>query len=169
MKRITLISLILGTVLAVAPAAQAIVWSDGGDSSSSSAPTLTSGMSQAEYQALMARGEALNQRYGNAVTGLTPTEFRSLYQSGGNRLSPQELSALIARGEALNEQYGSGTTFQPDILGGDGGLSTATPTVTGGDSFAWGTVGIGAATLAGVMLLALASLAITRRRHVPSF
>jgi hypothetical protein len=35
------------------------------------------------------------------------------------------------------------TTFRPDILGGDGGVSTATPPATGGDSFAWGTMGIG--------------------------
>jgi hypothetical protein len=189
MKRISLITLILGTVLAVAPAAHAIVWSDGGSSSSASSPTLTSGMSQAEYQALMARGEALNKLYGNAVTGLSATEFRSLYQNGGNRLSPQELIALVARGDSLNKQYGTSTastdvrdgwtnsitpspsyTFRTDILGGDGGASTAPiPSATGDDSFAWGTVGIGAATLVGVMLLGLASLAVTRRRHQPSF
>jgi len=170
MKRITLISLILGTGLAVAPAAQAMVASDDGGSSTSSSPTLTSGMSQAEYRAAMLRGEALNQKYG-ASTGLSQAEYR----------------ALKLRGEALNEQSGTSstvtpevtdgwtnsispsTTFRPDILGGNGGVSTETPTATGDDSFAWGTVGIGAATLVGVMLLALASLAITRRRHVPSF
>jgi hypothetical protein len=172
MKRITLITLILGTALAVAPAANAIVWSDGGGSPSAYVQAPAAGMSKAEYRALLIRGEALNQKYGLASsTGISRAEYR----------------ALKIRGEALNQKYGLGssttpevtdgwtnsispsTTFQPDILGGNGGVSTATPTATGGDSFAWGPVGIGAATLVGVMLLALASLAITRRRHVPSF
>lgn len=173
MKRKSLITLILGTALAVAPAAHAVVLSDGGSTSkvSTAAP-----MSQAEYQALMARSEALNQKYGLGSS-----------QASTVGISKAEYRALMIRSEALNQKYGLGSStavtpqvtdgwanslsrsysFRPDVLGGDGGVSVQ-PTATG-DSFEWGTVGIGAATLIGVMLLGLASLAITRRRHQPSF
>src|SRR4051812_15251743 len=55
-------------VVAVAASAQA----------SSSKPAA---MSKAEYQALMSRSEALNARYGNAVTRLSPQQFKSLYEA----------------------------------------------------------------------------------------
>jgi hypothetical protein len=187
MKRTALITLILGTALAIAPAAGAVVMSDGSGSdgtavtsvvtdgwmSSITAPVTsvpTFGPNKAEYRALMARGEALNQLYGNALTRLSPQEFTALYQAGGDQLSTQELVALTERGEALNSEYGSGSsvTFQPDILGGDGGASTQAPTATGGDSFAWNAA-IGGAALIGAMLLALAFAVANRRRHQLSF
>ncbi len=146
MKRIALITLILGTALAVAPAANAVVMSDGAaDSSGVVVQTdvlggdgIPTGLSQAEYQALLARGEALNQQYG-IPTGLSQAEYQ----------------ALLARGEALNQQYGS--------------VSSPQVPVAGGDSFDWSTVGIGGAALAAAMLLAIASLAATRRRHQLGF
>jgi len=186
MKRTTLITLILGTALAIAPAAGAVVMSDGSASdatavtsvvtdgwmSSITAPVTsvpTFGPNKAEYRALMARGEALNQLYGNALTRLSPQEFTALYQAGGN-LSTQELVALSERGEALNSEYGSGSsvTFQSDILGGDGGASTQAPTATGGESIPWNTA-IGGAALIGAMLLALGFAVANRRRHQLSF
>jgi len=147
MKRIALITLILGTALAVAPAANAVVMSDGAADSSGvvfqtdvlSGDGIPTGLSQAEYQALLVRGEALNQQYG-IPTGLSQAEYQ----------------ALLARGEALNQKYGSVSTPQVAVTGS-------------GDSFAWDTVGIGAAALAGAMLLAIASLAATRRRHQLGF
>jgi hypothetical protein len=63
-------------------------------------------MSKAEYRAVMIRSEALNKLHGNAVTRLSPRQFKSLYTAGGNRLAPQELAALVASGEALNRHYG---------------------------------------------------------------
>lgn len=186
MKRTTLITLILGTALAIAPAAGAVVMSDGSTSeatavtsvvtdgwmSSITAPVTsvpTVGPNKAEYRASMARGEALNQLYGNALTRLSPQEFTALYQAGGN-LSTQELIALSERGEALNSEYGSGSsvTFQPDILGGDGGASIQAPTATGGDSIPWNAA-IGGAALIGAMLLALGFAVANRRRHQLSF
>jgi hypothetical protein len=127
MKRISLITLILGTALVLVPVGSAVVYSDGGASSS---------------KAVGASTQAVNQA----------------------------TQALLLRSEGLANYYGSGVSFRPDILGGDGGASTVSiPTATGDDSFAWRTVGIGAATLVGVMLLGLASLAATRRRQHPSF
>jgi hypothetical protein len=159
MKRSTLITLILGTALAVAPAAHAVVLSEGSGGAGTAAfvPSSTSStnLSPAEYQALQIRGAALNQQYGNALTRLTPDEFKSVVQSG---LTPDELVGAVARGETLNAQYGTSVTIRPDILGGDGGSATT----GGGSSIDWTTAVPG--TLVGIMLIAVASLAVTRRR-----
>jgi hypothetical protein len=131
------IAALLGTmvvVAAVAASAQA----------SSSKPAA---MSKAEYQALMSRSEALNARYGNAVTRLSPQQFKSLYEAGGDRLPPQELVALVARSEALNSRYGLGATSGP-------GVGTEKPVVSPGATFDWADFGIGAAAMLGLLLLA---------------
>ena len=171
MTRKSLITLILGTALAVAPAAHAQVLSEGGTTNASSTVTQGTGLSPAEYQALLSRGEALNQLYRSSqasTTGLSKAEYR----------------ALKIRGEALNEKYGVSSTtaqpevtdgwansittsysFRPDILGGNGGPST-TPT-SGGTSFNWSaTLGV---TLVGLLLIAAAGTVVTRRRHQLSF
>jgi hypothetical protein len=91
-------------------------------------------MSQAEYQALMLRSEALNQEYGlgpqSAVPrGMTEAEYR----------------ALMLRSEALNQEYGPGKQKAAAV--------TSQPTnPTRG--FAWGAFGIGAAVMFGLALLA---------------
>ena len=131
------IAALLGTmvvVAAVAASAQA----------SSSKPAA---MSKAEYQALMSRSEALNARYGNAVTRLSSQQFKSLYEAGGDRLAPQELVALVARSEALNSRYGLGATSGP-------GVGTEKPVVSPGATFDWADFGIGAAAMLGLLLLA---------------
>jgi hypothetical protein len=57
-----------------------------------------------------------------------------------------------------------------DVLGGDGSASTRdVSAATDGDSFAWSAATIGAVTLAGVLLLVLATAEVTRRRHRLSF
>ena len=63
--------------------------------SAQAATSKPAGMSQPEYRALMIRSEALNKLYGNAVTRLSPQQFKKLYQAGGNRMAPQELVALV--------------------------------------------------------------------------
>jgi hypothetical protein len=88
-KRLALITSILGTALAIAPVASAIVLSDGSGSKNKAVVPATRpvGVSPAEYRALMIRGEGLNKLYGNAVTRLTPAQFESLYRNGGDRLA----------------------------------------------------------------------------------
>ena len=81
--------------------------------SAQAATSKPAGMSKPEYQALMIRSEALNTRYGNTVTRLTPRQFRELYQAGADRMTPQELAALVARSEGLNDRYALGRTRQP--------------------------------------------------------
>ena len=74
--------------------------------------------------------------------------------------------AVLIRSKALADDYGAnGVTFHTDVLGGNGG-SSAAPTAAG-DSFDWNPVL--AATLAGMLLLAAAATAVTRRRHRLSY
>jgi hypothetical protein len=101
------------------------------------------GMTKAEYQALTVRGEALNERYGNAVTRLSPAEFAALWQAGGYRLEPQELVALIERSEALNRAHA------PVVA-----VRAATSAPSDASGFAWGDFALGVAVALGVVLLA---------------
>jgi hypothetical protein len=113
--------------------------------SAQAATSKPAGMSQPAYRALMIRSEALNKLYGNAVTRLSPRQFKELYQAGGNRMAPQEFAALIARSEALNRRYGLDRTSQPTKV-------VEHPTGSG-NGFDWGDFGIGAAAMLGLGLL----------------
>ena len=176
MKRLALITSILGTALAIAPVASAIVLSDGSGSKNKAVVPATRpvGVSPAEYRALLIRGEGLNKLYGNAVTRLTPAQFGSLYRNGGDRLAPQELAALVSRSEALNARYGNHITDltpQQFKAAYEAGIAWAHATPSGtseptGSSFDWRYVEI---AVLGAMLVALAGAAITRRRHRLSF
>ena len=99
------------------------------------------GMSQAEY-ALMIRSEALNRLYGNAVTLLSPRQFKELYQAGGNWMTPQA-ATTVAASEALNRHDGLERTSRPTKV-------VEQPT---GNGFDWGDFGIGAAAMLGLVLL----------------
>lgn len=103
------------------------------------------GMTKAEYRAVMLRSEALNKLYGNAVTRLSPQQFKELYQAGANRMAPQEFAALVARSEALNRRYGLDRTSQPT-------KGVEQPTGSG-NGFGWRDFGIGAAAMLGLVLL----------------
>ena len=90
-------------------------------------------MSKAEYRALMLRSEALNQKYGLGQ------------QAVPQRMTAAEYRALMLRSEALNQKYGLGKQ--------KGAALTSQPTkLTQG--FPWGAVGIGAAVMFGLALLA---------------
>lgn len=95
------------------------------------------GLPPASYAALEAEGKALNARYGNAVTRLSPQQFAELWRDGGSKLGPQALNALIVRSRAMNRAAATETT----------------PAVTGGPSFAWDDFGIGIAAAVGIVLL----------------
>ena len=104
-------------------------------------------MTTPEYRALVIRSEALNELHGNAVTRLSPQQFKGLYQAGANRMAPQQLAALVARSEALNRRYGLDTPTAPTS-------SAVQPPVRGvADGFDWGDFGIGAAAMLGLVLL----------------
>jgi len=66
---------------------------------SAQAGSRPSGMSKAEYRALMLRSQALNERYGlGAAAAGKPA-----------RMSWPEYRALVLRSEALNRKYGLGS------------------------------------------------------------
>jgi hypothetical protein len=113
--------------------------------SAQAATSKPAGMSQPEYRALMIRSEALNTIYGNAVTRLSPQQFKGLYQAGANRMAPQVFAALVARSEALNRQSRLYRTSQPTQV-------VEQPTGSG-NGFDWRDFGIGAVAMLGLVLL----------------
>ena len=104
-----------------------------------------SGMSQAEYRALMARSAGLNERYRLGA-----------WQGVPEGLSPVEYRALTLRSEALNKRYGLGK------------WSAAAQTHVSTQGFAWGAFGIGAVAMLGLVLLAGGAIVGNRRgREAP--
>ena len=121
--------------------------------SAQAATSTPAGMTQSEYRALMLRSEALNTLYGNAVTRLSPEQFKGLYQAGANRMAPQAFVALVARSEALNRQSRLDGTSQPTKV-------VEQPTGSG-NGFDWRDFGIGAAAMLGLVVLSGGLLAGT--------
>ena len=67
-------------------------------------------MSGSAYQALLDKSQALNSRYGNAVTALSSQQFIELYKDGGSKLSPEALNQIVVLGQAMNSRYGGSST-----------------------------------------------------------
>ena len=59
-------------------------------------------MPPAAYRALVAKGQAMNARYGNALTRLSAQAFAELWQDGGSKLTPAALNELLVRSQAMN-------------------------------------------------------------------
>jgi hypothetical protein len=107
-------------------------------------------MTKAADRALHIRSEALNNLYGNAVTGLPPAQFAGYWNAGASRLSPDEFNALVVRSEGLNSY---GKTLQ---------ASTPVASTSASTSFAWDDFGIGMAAAFGLVLL-MGGLAVAVR------
>ena len=130
--RRTLAALAIGAVLA-------------GETATAASAGVPEGMTKAADRALHIRSEALSNRYGNAVT----------------RLSPDVLNALAVRSEGLNSY---GKTRQ---------ASTPVASTPASTSFAWDDFGTGMAAAFGLVLLtgglAVAVRTGTRKRvRIPS-
>jgi hypothetical protein len=117
--RIAVVVATIGALLVLAGSARA----------TSSKPT---GMSKAEYRALVIRSDALNKTY-----------HLGKYSRIPQSMSAAEYHALLLRSKALNTQYGLGKPPTQPIV-----------TVSAADGFAWSAFGIGAAAMAGLALLA---------------
>ena len=144
MKRLTLITVILGTALALVPVASAVVLSDGAGGTGGTAVVPSTQATNDATQAVIARSEGLAKYYG----------------------TDPATQAVLLRSTGLANYYGlDGVTLRPDILGGNGG-SEITPISTG-NSFDWNTTI--SATLAALLLAAMAGAIVTRRKHSLSF
>ena len=142
MKRLALITLIVGSALAIVPVATSQVLSEGGGVVGGLSATPSS--TDPATQAVLLRSQALATHYVDPAT-----------------------QAVLLRSKGLSNYYGAnGVNFHTDVLGGNG-ASSSTPIAASGDSVNWNTVL--AATLAGLLILALAAAMVTRRRHQPSF
>jgi hypothetical protein len=73
----------------------------------SSGSSSTHNMSSTAYQALVAKSQSLNDRYGNAVTALSSKQFIELWKDGGSKYSPEALNQMVVLGQAMNERYGT--------------------------------------------------------------
>lgn len=114
------------------------------------------GMSHAEYQALLVRSHALNQHFG--LGAFDP-----------------ERQALRLRSEALNRQYGLGDAspvVNVPVMGENyfaRGIPTSTPTTLASApstsiEFQWGDAGIGAGALLGLMAILAGAIGLRRHR-----
>ena len=167
MKRLALITLIIGSALAIVPVATSQVLSEAGGGGVGQALSEAGGggvgglsatpSTDPATQAVILRSKALAQFYDTgAVVTANPNA----------KLDPAT-QAVLLRSKGLANYYGAnGVNFHTDTLSGNGGSSSA-PIATSNDSVDWNTVL--AATLAGMLILALAATMITRRRHQPSF
>jgi len=119
---------------------------------SAQAGSRPSGMSKAEYRALMLRSQALNERYGlGAAAAGKPAG-----------MSWPEYRALVLRSEALNRKYGLGSQAA-------GARPTLHPaTVVRDSGFVWGDFGLGAAAMLGLVLVTGGLVAGSRHgRKIP--
>ena len=139
MKRLALITVILGSALALVPLASAAVLLDGGNSKGVAAVATTT---DPAIQAVLLR-EAVAAHNGTAAT-----------------------QAVELRSQGLSNYYSANAvTLKPDVLGGNG--TAASTSISTGDAINWNDTL--AVALAGMLLLAIAATAMTRRRHQPSF
>jgi hypothetical protein len=144
-KRLALITVILGSALALAPVGSAMVSDSGGGTVSTTSKNVNA-MNPAT-QAVLLRSEGLANYYGSPYT-----------------------KSLLLQSQALADYYSNhttaaGVTFHTDTLGGKGAPDSL-PADTG-NSFDWGNAL--AVTLAAMLILAIAATTITRRRHRLSF
>ncbi|HSD23936.1 MAG TPA: hypothetical protein VLB79_06370 [Solirubrobacterales bacterium] len=171
MKQLAIIGLVFSSLLLTTATAQA-------------KPT---GMTKAEMNALMARSDGLNQKYGlgqysvrQKLEEIGAWAVPSSPQGTGTppvqvtptSMTQAELSALMARSDGLNQEYGLGRYSGPALVSEKlAGLGTSEPTTSlasSGQGFDWNDAGIGAAFVFGAVFLAAGSVVAVRRHgHTP--
>jgi hypothetical protein len=139
--------------------------------SSSVALAKPTGMTKAEYQALIARSEGMNQRYGQfeyAQPKVTPTNVSQKLEEIGAWAVPTKPSGVNQKLEEIGAWAvpTNGTQSKPLVsekLSGLG-LPTGTTAASSGQGFDWNDAGIGAVlALAGI--LGFGAVLTVRRQH----
>lgn len=133
MKRLALITVILGSALALVPFASAMVVSDGGGGTAFA----TDSNVNPATQAVLLRSEGLANHYGAPAT-----------------------RAVVLRNKGLSDYYSANAvTFQTDTLGGKAAPDSLP--ISTGNSFDWSNAL--AVTLAAMLILGIAATTLTRR------
>jgi hypothetical protein len=144
--------------------------------SSASAWASPTGMTKAEYRALMLRSEGLNQKYG-LYKYSQPAISAKLGEIGTWAVpsSPKQTVAKPTVSQQLGEigawavpspQQTDATPLVSEKLSGLG-LPTTTTVASGGEGFDWNDAGIGAALAFGLVVLGVGSLLTVRHQHRP--
>ena len=144
--------------------------------SSASAWATPTGMTKAEYRALMLRSEGLNQKYG-LYKHSQPAISDKLGEIGAWAVpsSPKQTVAKPSVSQQLGEigawavpspQQTDATPLVSEKLSGLG-LPTTTTVASGGEGFDWNDAGIGAALAFGLVVLGVGSLLTVRHQHRP--
>jgi len=77
------------------------------------APSAALGGGKSYEQIQTEKGQAMNAKYGNAVTALSSKQFIELWNDGGSKLSPEALNQLVVLGQAMNQRYGASHNMSP--------------------------------------------------------
>ena len=78
------------------------------------APSAALGGGKTYEQIQTEKGQALNAKYGNAITALSSKQFIELWNDGGSKLSPEALNQLVVLGQAMNQRYGGTHNMSPN-------------------------------------------------------
>jgi opacity protein-like surface antigen len=119
--------------------------------SSASAWAQPTGMTKAEYRALMLRSEGMNQRYG-------------LGQYSQQAIVANKLGEIGAWAVPSTQQKNTTPLVSEKLAGLD--LQPATTSTSGG-GFDWNDAGIGAALAFGFVVLGVGSMLTVRHQHKP--
>jgi hypothetical protein len=144
--------------------------------STATAWATSTGMTKAEYRALMIRSEALNQKYGLYKYSQPPLVSEKLGEIGAwaVQTTPKQTVA-----KPVNEQLGEigawavpskETESTPLVSEKLSGLDVGTPTTalaSSGEGFDWNDAGIGAAIAFAVVIGGVATLMSVRHQHKP--
>jgi hypothetical protein len=120
--------------------------------SSAGAWATPTGMTKAEYRALMVRSEGLNQKYG-------------LGQYSQQAIVRSKLGEIGAWAVPSPQQTDSTPLVSEKLAGLD--LPPTTTVASGDKGFDWNDAGIGAALVFGIVVLGVGSLLTVRHQHKP--
>lgn len=143
--------------------------------STASAWATPTGMTKAEYRALMLRSEGMNQRYGQYKysSALVSDKLGEIgawaVPTSPKQTVPTRVDQQLAEigAWAVPSKQNAETPLVSEKLSGLGVGQPTTTLASSGDGFDWNDAGIGAALVFGVAVLGIGSLLTVRHQHRP--
>jgi len=173
-KRLALITVILGSALALVSAASARVLLDGGSSGGSGALSLTEPAIDPAIQTVLRNADAQmdpaiqtvlrNSKERAASVQLEGKALAAYYDTGAVVTSQPEVP-MTARQRAA--YYDTGAVVQPLTSSDTSTISSTASSSSDSTDINWSA--LTGAILLGLLLVGMAATAVTRRRHQPSF